>query len=387
VQPLRLLIARARALPPRRADALLAGLILIEGVAEVAAFSNLDASRMAAVFALLAVMSVALAVRRRFPLAVLIVVYAIQPLMETFGRDLVDHIAGPFFWLLLAGYTLGAHTEGRKLWVGVGYAVAAVLVSTAVEPYNDDISSYVSSICLIALGPILFGQALANRTRLNQALHTKAERAERERAAAAGAAALEERTRIAGELHDVVAHALSAMTVQASAARRMAERDPGRAESAFSTVEITGREALTELRRLLGVLRREDEELALAPQPSLAHITSLIQRVRAAGLPVELRVDGEPVPLPAGVDLTAYRLIQEALRRAHESGHAGHASVGIDYGHGEVRIVVSDDGAATGRRLLGLRERVAVYGGELQAAPPDGGGWRVAARLPVGASA
>jgi signal transduction histidine kinase len=108
--------------------------------------------------------------------------------------------------------------------------------------------------------------------------------------------------------------------------------------------------------------------------------------VRAAGLPVELRVDGEPVPLPAGVDLTAYRLIQEALRRAHESGHAGQASVGIDYGQGEVRIVVSDDGAATDRRLLGLRERVAVYGGELQAAPPAGGGWRVAARLPVGAS-
>ena len=138
-----------------------------------------------------------------------------------------------------------------------------------------------SSVCLIGIGPILFGQALRNRARLNQALHAKAERAERERAAAADAAALEERTRIAGELHDVVAHALSAMTVQAAAARRMAERDPEQAERAFATVEATGREALTELRRLLGVLRREDEELGLAPQPSLAHIGSLVAARRA----------------------------------------------------------------------------------------------------------
>jgi hypothetical protein len=178
VQPLRSLIARARALPAGRADALLAGLILIEGVVEIATFSKLDGSRMAAVLALLAVMSVALAFRRRFPLAVLIVVYAVQPLMETFGRDLVDHIAGPFFWLLLAGFTLGTHTEGRRLWIGAGYAVASVLISTAVEPYDDDFTSYVSSICLVAIGPILFGQALRNRARLNHALHAKAERAE-----------------------------------------------------------------------------------------------------------------------------------------------------------------------------------------------------------------
>jgi signal transduction histidine kinase len=198
--------------------------------------------------------------------------------------------------------------------------------------------------------------------------------AERERAAAANAAALEERTRIAGELHDVVAHALSAMTVQASAARRMAERDPERAEAAFSIVETTGRDALTELRRLLGVLRREDEELALAPQPSLAHISSLVQRARGGGLRVELRVDGEPIALPAGVDLTAYRLIQEALRRARDGGRAGRATVALGYEPGGVRIEVTDDGAASGRRLLGLRERVEVYGGELQAAPPEGGG-------------
>ena len=228
-------------------------------------------------------MAIALAFRRRFPLAALVVVFAMQPVMQSFGPDLTDHVAGPFFWLLLAGYTLGAHTDGRRLWAGALYAAAALSVSTAIDDYADSVTSYLSTVCLIGLGPILFGQAMRNRARLNHALHAKAERAERERAAAADAAALAERTRIAGELHDVVAHALSAMTVQASAARRMAERDPEQAETAFSVVETTGREALTELRRLLGVLRREDEELALAPQPSLAHITSLVARVRAAG--------------------------------------------------------------------------------------------------------
>jgi signal transduction histidine kinase len=386
VQTIRSLIARARALPPGRADALLAGLLLIEGVTEVVAFSKLESSRVTLVLGLLGVMAVALAVRRRFPLTVLVVLYAMQPIMQSFGPGLIDQVAGPFFWLPFAGYTLGAHADGRRLWIGALYAAAALSVSIAIDDYGDGVTSYLSTICLAGLGPILFGQAMRNRARLNGALHAKAERAERERAAAADAAALAERTRIAGELHDVVAHALSAMTVQASAARRMAERDPEQAETAFSVVEATGRAALTELRRLLGVLRREDEELALAPQPSLAHITSLVRRVRAAGLPVELRVDGEPAVLPAGVDLTAYRLIQEALRRAQDSGGAGSARVGLDYGPGEVRIEVTDDGAAVGRRLLGLRERVAVYGGELQAAEPDGGGWRVAARLPVGAS-
>jgi len=386
VQPIRSLIARYRALPWWLADPLLAALLWVEGVIEILAFARLDASETVAALGLITAMAAGLALRRRAPLTALLLVFGLQPVLESFGRGVTDHIAGPFLWLLIAGYSLGAHTEGRRLWVGAGFAVVAVLVSTAVEPYPDDLTSYVSSACLIALGPILFGQGLRNRARLNHALHAKAERAEQERAAAAGAAALEERTRIAGELHDVVAHALSAMTVQASAARRMAERDPEQAESAFATVEATGREALTELRRLLGVLRREDEDLGLSPQPSLAHIGSLVQRARAAGLPVDLHVDGDPVPLPAGIDLTAYRLIQEALRRAQEAGGAGHASVGVDYGPGEIRIEVVDDGAARGRRLLGLRERVTVYGGELKAAPPAGGGWRVAARLPVGAS-
>jgi signal transduction histidine kinase len=233
---------------------------------------------------------------------------------------------------------------------------------------------------------MLVGQLLVNRARLNRALGEKARRAETERREQAESAALEERTRIASELHDVVAHALSAMTVQASAARRLSERDPGRARDAFATVESTGREALAELRRLLGVLRKEDEELALAPQPSLAHVDALIRRAETAGLPVRLLVSGSVRPLPAGVDLTAYRLVQEALGGARDAGQAGRAEVRIDYGDADVRVDVADDGAPRGRRLLGMRERVAVYGGELAAAPADDGGWRVSARLPLGAA-
>jgi signal transduction histidine kinase len=257
-------------------------------------------------------------------------------------------------------------------------------LSWTVPSEDDDVPNLIFTITFFAGAPMLLGQMLVNRSRLNRALGEKARRAEAERREQAESAALEERTRIAGELHDVVAHALSAMTVQASAARRLSVRDPALARDAFMTVENTGREALAELRRLLGVLRKEDEELALAPQPRLAHVDALTRRAQAAGLPVRLLVSGSVRPLPAGVDLTAYRLVQEALGGARDAGHAGRAEVRIEYGDADVRVDVADDGTPRGRRLLGMRERVAVYGGELAAAPDASGGWRVSARLPLG---
>ena len=215
------------------------------------------------------------------------------------GRDLADHIAGPFFWLLLAGYTLGAHTEGRRLWAGVVFAAAAVTLSTAVDALRRRLTSYVSSVAPDRVGPILFGQALRNRARLNQALHAKAERAERERAAAAEAAALEERTRIAGELHDVVAHALSAMTVQAVGRAADGRARPGSAPRARSRPSRRpGARRSPSCAACSACCAARTRSSALAPQPSLAHISSLVQRARAAGLPVDLRVDGEPRPAP-----------------------------------------------------------------------------------------
>ncbi len=234
------------------------------------------------------------------------------------------------------------------------------------------------------MAPVVIGRVIRSRARLNEALREKTARLEDERAHRAEAAAVEERSRIAGELHDVVAHALSAMVVQASGARRLAERDPQRAADAFQAVETSGREALTEIRRLLGVLRRDDEELALAPQPSLRHVSSLVKRLEAAGLPVEVGIEGEQRDLPIGIDLTAYRVVQEALGGALEHGHAGHAEVKLRYGADHVELVVADDGNAPDRPLLGIRERVTLSGGQLRAGARRDGGHVVRARLPLG---
>ena len=384
VQPLRTLIARVRALPPRTFDAWLAVLLLAEGLAELVLLTPIQGVDLAIGVVVVTAMVVALAFRRRLPVTALAAQFTGFIVMtELAGRGWEDHIAGPFFWVLIASYNLGARTEGRHLWAGVLTGTALSCLGTFLDSYPNDIPSFVNSVALAIAGPVLFAHVMRNRARLNQALREKARQLGESRASAAEAAALEERTRIAGELHDVVAHALSAMTVQATAARRLAERDPARAEAAFATVEATGREALTELRRLLGVLRREDEELGLAPQPSLAHVGSLVRRSRAGGLPVELLVEGEPRALSAGVDLTAYRLVQEALVRARDA-EAGRAAAILDYGASDLRVEITDDGAPVGRRLLGLRERVAVYGGQLQAGATDSGGWRVAARLPIG---
>ncbi len=384
MQPIRPLIARVRALPPRVLDAALAAVLCAEGLAELAVLTPIRGTDLAVGAVAILGMTTLLAFRRRLPLTALVTQLAGFIVMSQIaGRGWDDHVAGPFFWLLFASYNLGARTEGRHLWAGAITGSVLMSVYIRLDAYPNDIPSFFTANVLAIAGPVLFAQLMRNRARLNHALREKARALGESRASAAEAAALEERTRIAGELHDVVAHALSAMTVQATAARRMAERDPARAESAFATVEATGREALTELRRLLGVLRRDDEELGLAPQPSLAHVGSLVRRSKAGGLPVELLIEGEPRPLGAGVDLTAYRLVQEALVRALEA-EAGCAAAILDYGASDLSVEITDDGAPVGRRLLGLRERVAVYGGQLHAGATENGGWRVAARLPIG---
>jgi signal transduction histidine kinase len=382
----RSLAARVAALPPRTLDAAIALAVLAEGWVEVLAWSTLEGTRLLAGLGIAAMVAAGVLLRRRSPFAAIALGVGALVLADVLGPDLTDHTAGPFFAVLLITYTAGTRLEGRRLAAAFLLGSALVVASLAARGDDHIVSNLVFSITFAIGAPMMFGQLMVYRSRLNRALREKARRAEDERRREGESAALEERTRIAGELHDVVAHALSAMTVQASAARRLSERDPALARDAFATVEHTGREALAELRRLLGVLRKEDEELALAPQPSLTHIDSLVRRARAAGLPVELTVSGAVRALPAGVDLTAYRLVQEALGGARDTGHAGRAEVLIAYGDEAVRVDVADDGAAEGRRLLGMRERVAVYGGELASAPVPEGGWRVSARLPLGAT-
>ena len=213
---------------------------------------------------------------------------------------------------------------------------------------------------------------------------------EQERELNARRAVLDERVRIARELHDVVAHHVSLMGVQAGAARRVLPRDPAQAEEMLTAIATTSRAAVVELQRLLGFLRR-DGESSLAPQPGLQHLEALLSQMQEAGLPVELNLEGNARPLPPGVDLSAYRIVQEALTNTLKHAGPAQAVVTLRYGAQALEIDVSDDGTTpaesspgSGNGMLGMRERVALLGGWLQAGPRPGAGFRVRAHLPLG---
>jgi signal transduction histidine kinase len=376
-----------RAIDPFRADVLLAVVFVVEAIGETWLLVPDPVPYKGWALAFIVTLAFAVAIRRRRPIASALIAMPLLIGFSALGKAYGDHMVSPFFVLLFLLYSMGRNIEGRALYWVLAYAVACALISQATDAYNDQASSYVFTVGAVVFGPALLGRVIRNRAALNRTLHDKARRLQRERAQGAVAAAGDERTRIAGELHDVVAHALSAMVVQASGARRLAERDPARAADAFLAVETSGREALTEIRGLLGVLRREDEELALAPQPSLRHVNSLLRRTEAAGLPVELEVEGEQRDLPLGLDLTAYRVLQEALGSALEQGHAGHARVRLRYEDAHIELEVADDGADPARQLLGVRERVTLAGGLLRAGARRDGGHVVRARLPLGSAA
>jgi signal transduction histidine kinase len=374
---------------PYRADLLLACLLAAEITVELVFMPGTAGQHaVAAVICLCGVVGVAL--RRRATLVAAIVLSATFLALILAVPPANDNLEVPWFIMLIGVYSLGANVDGRQLWLGAGICLIIVTVAVLLQSdENSDSGSFVFGALIMIAAPLLVGRVIRHRSQLNRALRARARELEERRAARAEEAMLEERTRIAGELHDVVAHALSAMVVQASAARRLVPRDPDRARAAFASVEATGRDALTEIRSLLGVLRREDEDIALAPQPSLAHVSSLVKRTSAAGLPVGLLVEGEARALPAGVDLTAYRVLQAALGGALEHGGAGRAEVTVRYGAERVEVEVVDDGSGDGegRLLLGARERVALYGGDLESGPEPGGGHAVRAHLPIGAAA
>ena len=320
-------------------------------------------------------LAVAVLVRRRLPvLAAALTVVAVT-VIESRGDDLSSQLFGPFFVMVFVAYSVGAHSDGRELVAGAAVLIGGTVIAVRLDEPPGGADDVFFATTILTGGPLLLGRLVHARVQLNRALRVKAAAAESDRAADAVAG---ERARIAGELHHLVSAALASMVGQAGAAEQLVRSKPEVAERAFESVERTGREALTEIRTLLGVLRRDDEELALSPQPSLAHVRDLIARVRASGLPVELEVEGTQAPLPAGVDLTAYRVIQEALA----APEARSAKVRLRYGADEVALEVSDLGDAR-PELLGVRERVAIYGGELVAEPVAGSGYAVRARLPL----
>jgi signal transduction histidine kinase len=248
---------------------------------------------------------------------------------------------------------------------------------------------------LLVAAPCLW--ALWERRRRRDELGARTWLLERERESTARQAVQEERARVARELHDIVSHSVSVMVVQAGAARHGLGGEAEEAEEALLAVERTGREAMTELRHLLGVLAPAPDSDELTPQPSLRRLGTLVDRIAFAGMPVDVTVSGEPRPLPAGIDATGYRIVQEALTNALKHGAAGaRAEVRVNYGTRNLRLevlntgpsVLTGTGAAApqergGRGLIGLRERVAVYGGDLDARRRLGGGYRVRARIPL----
>jgi signal transduction histidine kinase len=296
----------------------------------------------------------------------------------------------PFVALVLVSYSLGSLTSGRVV-VPVPLALFGVLaVLGSVAIVRDQQSGNVVPSLLWLAAAWFTGRLMRRWRRRAAELEELTRELEEQRELQAVAAVAVERARIARELHDVIAHNVSMMVVQASAAGRVLEGDQDDVRRALEAVETTGRETVDEMRRLIGVVRNDDG-LALAPQPTLADLERLVANVREAGLAVDLQIEGSPVPLPPGVDLSAYRIVQEALTNSVKHAGDARATVVVRYRASAIEVEISDDGdgsgvgGGTGHGLIGMRERVALWGGELEAGRRDGGGFAVRARLPVGA--
>jgi signal transduction histidine kinase len=329
------------------------------------------------------VMTLSLAWRRRAPLVVLALAIATS-IIANFAAPL-DAATTPAIAVVVAVYSVGAHTERVRAAVG-GLGVAALIAANAAGQFSLGDLLF---IAMIVGGAWLAGRAMRYRRERERTLERLTVDLEREREEKARAAVAEERVRIARELHDVVAHAISVIVLQARGARRSLATDPEETREALDMIEATGSEALTEMRRLLGMLRTHDEDVALAPQPSLRYLDALAAQVCEAGLPVELSVEGEPIELPPGVDLSAYRIVQEALTNALKHAGPTSARVVVRYGKDDLELEIADTGAGAaasdgeGHGLVGMRERVSLYRGRLEAGPRDGGGFAVRARLPL----
>ena len=326
--------------------------------------------------------------RRRFPFGAPVAMGVAAALTSFVDQTVVPYDGVTFLVGCAALFLVGLLRDRSQAVAGLAVAEGILAVVVHNDPRSSVGNFIVGSIIFTIVWTIAFG--VGRKSVEADEAKERAARAEREREERARSAVSEERARIARELHDVVGHSVSVMTVQASAVRRLLRPEQQREREALLIVERTGREALAEMRRMVGVLRRPEEGPALAPQPTLEHLDKLVEHAREAGLPVELRVEGEPLPLPAGLDLTAYRLVQEGLTNALKHARAHRAQVLVRYSDGDIEVTVSDDGQGAGsdgggggHGLVGMRERVAVYGGELEAGPRPEGGYRLRARLPV----
>jgi len=365
---------------PKTGDALLA--IALAALIESELLAS-DVSGPTMVLLLLGlVVTLPLALRRRAPIVAVAIVMAG---VVAFGvLSLEQEPQTPLLAVLLATYSVGVYASRASALVGGAIALGGVLAN---EPGD-----------FVVLGPLVAATWLVGR--LVRAHSLQATRLaeltavlEREQADNARLAIAHERVRIARELHDVVAHSVSVIVLQAGAERLTLGQERPSTRDVLMGIERTGREALAEMRRLVGVLRRSDEPLELAPQPSLAHLDDLVEHVRRAGLPIDLVVEGAPVELAPGLDVSAFRIVQEALTNALKHAGQAQATVVVRYGHRLLEIEVADDGTGAaphngdGHGLIGMRERIGMYGGELDVGPREEGGYAVRARFPLDTAA
>lgn len=382
---------------PALADALLAGALGVFAIIglftidpDLSEASNRDPDALAVLLVL--ALSALLAVRRRWPIPVLWLGAAAT--VTYWVRDYVD--AGVSMVVLILLYTVAAHCERRHALphvLGVTTILLGVMIVGVFADEEDLPAVAVLANVVIFLTALVLGDSMRNRRAYLAEVEARAERAEAARETAALRAVQEERTRIARDLHDVVAHSVSVMVIQAGAARRVLDRHPEQAAESLGIIERTGRDALDELRRVLGVLRSSDGDASTAPQPTADDLESLVRHWREAGLPVELHVDGAPFDLSAGVGLTVYRVVQEALTNVMKHAGPASATVHVRYRPDTVSIVVTDDGRgprahddpipSAQQGLIGMRERVELFGGSLTVGPRPGGGFQVRAALPV----
>jgi signal transduction histidine kinase len=329
-----------------------------------------------------------LAFRRRAPLPTFVLILVGVCTYYSLGYEVTDGTLATFVGV----YTVAAYEDRLRSLVGLGLLAFGMTWYwvTRAEPFDPTTPVWIGILGLLSWG---LGEYVRTRRTYTAEVEALAARLDRARALEARQAAWQERARLARELHDVIGHTVNVMVIQAGAGRRTLASDRGLAERAFQTIESTGREALEELDRLLGILRTEEDEPELPPQPGLEQLRALAGRFEDAGLPVEITIEGNQVSLPRSLDQSAYRIIQEALTNAlrHAGGTIAH--VVVRYCNDRLELEVANDGRENrrphhdhpggGRGLIGIRERVALFGGELEAGPQAGGGFVIRCRFPL----
>jgi signal transduction histidine kinase len=334
-----------------------------------------------------AVLMLPLLLRRRFPFAAPFFIWVAGPTVAFIDGRLIPFTPAISAAGLAAAFLLGNLRSELQAWLGLGVVVGGAAIIVDQDPTHGAAELFFVPL-FFAIG-WLAGYALRERAEQAEAAEVRAAQAEREREAAARVAVAEERARIARELHDIVAHAVSVMVLQVGAVRHKLGDELADDGEALKSVEQTGRGALAEMRRLLAAMRSAGDQAELAPQPGIDRLEALAAEVGRAGLLVRLHVEGDPVPIPRPIDLSAYRIVQEGLTNALKHARARRADVTVRYRPDELELEVRDDGAGApstdglGHGLVGIQERVKIYGGEMTAGPATEGGFVLTTRLPL----